>query len=154
MSPAKTSFGLSVVLNLSLLLVLACPAAHADVTLPAVISDNMVLQQGAELPIWGWAEPGERVEIRFGNQAGSYATVAGDDGRWMVQARPLESGRSLKMTIKGNNKIEISNIMVGEVWVCSGQSNMQWSVQRADNPEQEIAAADYPHIRLFGVQRN
>jgi sialate O-acetylesterase len=154
MSRAKTSFALSVVLNFSLLLVLACPTAHADVTLPAVISDNMVLQRGTELPIWGWAEPGERVEIRFGNQAGSYSTVADDDGRWMVQARPLESGRPLEMTIRGNNKIEISNIMVGEVWVCSGQSNMQWSVQRADNPEREIAAADYPHIRLFTVQRN
>jgi sialate O-acetylesterase len=151
MSPAKTSFGLSVVLTICLL---SASGVHADVTLPAVIGDNMVLQQGAELPIWGWAEPGERVEIRFGNQAGSYATVADDDGRWVVQARPLESGRSLKMTIRGNNLIEISNIMVGEVWVCSGQSNMQWSLRRAANPEQEIAAADYPHIRLFGVQRN
>jgi sialate O-acetylesterase len=136
-----------------MLLVFAA-GSFADVRLPAVISDNMVLQQGAEIPIWGWAEAGERIQVNILSHGGSYATVADDNGRWMVKVRPLKSGAPLEMTIRGKNTIRIKNVLVGEVWVCSGQSNMAWSLERADNPEQEIAAAAYPKIRLFTVERN
>ncbi|MHC4620026.1 MAG: sialate O-acetylesterase [Planctomycetota bacterium] len=157
MSQKKRCFNRSIVRICSLALLQVCAAASvADVSLPAVIGDNMVLQQDAEIPIWGWADPGERVEIeiRLRTQAGSYATVADNNGRWVVKIQPLKPRGPLEMTVRGKNTITIRNILVGEVWVCSGQSNMAWSVGRAANSEQEIAAADYPQIRLFTVERN
>lgn len=154
MNQAANNIVRPVIFALVMVSILAGATAYADVKLPAVIGDNMVLQQGVQVPIWGWAEPQERVEIRLANQTGSYATVADKDGRWIINLQPLEPGRSLEMTVRGNNRIEISNVLVGEVWVCSGQSNMQWPVQRANDAEKEIAAADYPKIRLFTVQRD
>jgi len=154
MSPGKKSFCPLVVLSLCLLLVLALPAARADVRLPAVFSDNMVLQRGVEVPIWGWAEPAEKVIIGLGPYSEVWSAEADKDGKWMVKIGPVNAGAPCELTVKGKNAITLKNVLVGEVWVCSGQSNMQWSVQRAANPEQEIAAADYPHIRLFSVERN
>ncbi|MHC4647163.1 MAG: sialate O-acetylesterase [Planctomycetota bacterium] len=124
----------------------------ADVKLPVVLGDNMVLQRGVEAPIWGWAEPGEKVTVRL--EKARARTTADEKGKWMVKIGPLESGGPFEMKVRGRNRIKLTNIMVGEVWVCSGQSNMQWSVERADNAEQEIAAANYPKIRLLTVERN
>lgn len=137
-------------LSLSLLLLSALPAA-ADVKLPALIGDNMVLQQGRQVPIWGTAEPDEQVTITMGEHQ---ATATADkEGRWMLKLEALEAGGPFDLTVAGNNTITLHNVLVGEIWVCSGQSNMQWSVRRAANPEQEIAEANYPNIRLFSVPR-
>ncbi|MHC4573913.1 MAG: sialate O-acetylesterase, partial [Planctomycetota bacterium] len=139
--------GKSVVSIFCLFLLLAGAAASfADVKLPAVISDNMALQQGVKVPIWGWAEPGEKVRVRL--KKNKAATTADDKGRWMVKIGPVGPGGPLRMTVRGKNKIKIRNVVVGEVWVCSG------SVERAAGAEQEIAAAHYPKVRLFTVERS
>ncbi|MHC4602288.1 MAG: sialate O-acetylesterase [Planctomycetota bacterium] len=154
MSYKRIGFVKRVVFILSLVLLLVdAGAVFADVKLPAVISDNMVLQRGMKVPIWGWAEPGEKVEVRFGIYSYGWRTTTDKDGKWMVKISPLQAGGPFEMFIKGNNTITLKNILVGEVWVCSGQSNMQWSVKGSADAEQEIAAADYPSICLFAVER-
>ena len=99
--------------------------AAAAVKLPAVIGDNMVLQRGQPVPIWGWADKGEEVTVTVAGQ--TLTTKAGDDGRWKVVLAKLDVGQPLEMTVKGSsgNTITLKNILVGEVWVCSGQSNME-----------------------------
>jgi len=124
-------------------------AVRAEVKLPSVISENMVLQQGLKAPIWGTADAGEEITVTLGLQKAS--AKAGDDGKWKVQIGPLEAGGPFTMTIAGKNTIEFKNVLVGEVWVCSGQSNMQMSVNGCINAKDEIAAADFPKIRLFTV---
>ncbi len=125
----------------------------ADVKLPAVIGDNMVLQQGRKLSIWGWAEPGEEVTAGVSWHSMSWAVTADANGKWVFKMNPPKAGGPYEMTISGKNVIRIKNIMVGEVWVCSGQSNMQWAVSQSANAEQEIAEANYPKLRLFTVER-
>lgn len=126
------------------------PAASANVTLPAVISDNMVLQSGKPLPIWGWADPGEEVKVSL---EGVTATATADaHGNWSVRLPARKASRSpVSMIVAGKNSITVQNILVGEVWLGSGQSNMQWSVQASSNAQQEIADANHPEIRLFLV---
>ena len=146
---------------ISLGLVLVCTAAGlADVKLPALINDNMVLQQKMKVPIWGWAEPGEKVSVKGSWQWFGASTKAGDDGKWMVKVGTPKAGGPYEMTINGKNSITVKNIQVGEVWVCSGQSNMQMPVGYMGswqtgvlNYEQEVATSDYPNIRLFTVRR-
>ena len=127
--------------------------AFAEVRLPAVISDNMVLQHSRTMFIWGWAEPGENVSIEVSWQMFGISLTAGEDGRWMTKLRTPKAGGPFEMTVTGSNRITVKNILAGEVWVCSGQSNMQWPVKRSANAEQEVAAADYPDIWLFTVER-
>jgi len=144
----------TLIFYLSLVLLLAgAGAAFADVKLPAVIGDNMVLQQGGKISIWGWADPGEEVMAGVSWHSMKWAVTADKDGKWTFKMNPPKAGGPYEMTISGKNVIEIKNIMVGEVWVCSGQSNMQMAVQSSANAEQEIAGADYPKIRLFTVTR-
>ena len=146
--------GEPIVLILTLILVLSSAiGAFADVKLPSVISDNMVLQQGKQASIWGWAEPGEKVAVSGSWQIGSWDTTADKDSKWMIKIEPPKAGGPYELIFKGKNTITIKNILVGEVWLCSGQSNMQWSVRQSANAEQEIAAANYPDIRLFTVER-
>lgn len=111
----------------------------------------MVLQNGIETPIWGTADPGEKVTVTMGNQRTT--AIADGEGKWDVVLTQWETGGPFEMTIAGNNTITLTNILVGEVWVCSGQSNMAMSVKRSANGEEEIAQADYPMIRLFSVRR-
>jgi sialate O-acetylesterase len=128
-------------------------AAAADVTLPSVISNNMVLQRSSEVAIWGWASPGEAVTISATwHDAGPLAkTTAESDGSWRTTIATPTAGGPFALTVTGDNTITLDNVLIGEVWVCSGQSNMEWPVARADNAEAEIAAADHPQIRLFSV---
>ncbi len=126
-------------------------AGFANVQPNSLFSDGMVLQQGQGVPVWGSADSGERVTVEFRGQ--TVSAVADTDGQWMVRLKPLKVGDPSVMTIRGENTIEIKNVLVGEVWICSGQSNMQWSVRASKNPEEEIANADYPKIRLFSVPR-
>lgn len=125
--------------------------ALSAVKLPAVINDNMVLQQGQPVPIWGWADNGEEVTVTLAGQ--TLSTKAGNDGRWKVLLAKLDVGQPLEMTVKGSSgsALTIKNILVGEVWVCSGQSNMQMGVNSCKDAPQEIAAAKYPNIHLFTV---
>ena len=121
------------------------------VTLPNVIGDNMVLQRDLPVPIWGWAEPGEQVIVSFAGQ--SKTTLAGEDGNWLVTLDKLSTNsQPASLTIRGSNEIMLQNILVGEVWLCSGQSNMEWHVRQCANQQEEIANANYPQVRLFDVQ--
>jgi len=152
MSYKRIHFSEPIVLIVTLILVLSSAiGAFADVKLPAIISDNMVLQQGMQVPIWGWAEPGEKVKVSGSWQIGSWNTTTGKDGKWMVKIKPPKAGGPYKMTISGENTIALNNILVGEVWICSGQSNMEMGIGLVTNAKQEIARADYPSIRLFHV---
>lgn len=123
----------------------------ADVRLSGLFSDNMVLQQGMKIPVWGRANPGEKITVSLGGQM--QTTTADDNGKWRITLDPLEYGGPFEMTVTGNNQIVVSNVLVGEVWVCSGQSNMQWPVQSSANAQQEIAQANYPNIRFLTVPR-
>ncbi|HEV8484153.1 MAG TPA: sialate O-acetylesterase [Blastocatellia bacterium] len=125
-------------------------AARADVKLPAIIADGMVLQQGMSVPVWGWADEGETVTVEFQNQ--KVAGVA-RQGKWMVRLKPLKAGGPFTLTVTGKDKIELKNVLVGEVWICGGQSNMQWPLRQTDNADTEIANAKYPMIRLFTAPR-
>lgn len=135
--------------RIALLLLAAChaPASFADVRLPAIISDHMVLQQDVEVPIWGWADKGEQVTVVCGSQ--SKSATAGEDGRWMVRLDKQSAGGSLELTVKGKNSITITDVLVGEVWLGSGQSNMAMTVSRAKDFEAEQAAANLPQLRMF-----
>lgn len=131
--------------------------ASADVKLPALIGDNMVLQQGRQVAIWGTADAGEQVTVSLGEQKGTATADAG--GKWKVEMGPLKKGGPLEMTVAGKNTITLHNVLVGEVWVCSGQSNMEFAVWNhgvfggTKNAEQEVAAANYPLLRLFIVKK-
>ena len=124
--------------------------SRADIKLPALISDGMVLQQQMHVPIWGWADDAESVTVEFQNQKVT-ATTTG--GKWLVKLKPLTAGGPFTLTISGKNRIELKNVLVGEVWIASGQSNMQWEMRQLDNPEEKIANANHPLIRLFTVPR-
>ena len=109
----------------------------------------MVLQRDTEIHLWGWAEAGERITVKFVKQKESVTTDA--SGCWEVRLAPVAVGGPFSMTIEGNNTIELENILMGDVWVCSGQSNMGWMVKNSNNSEEEIARAHIPEIRLFTV---
>lgn len=136
---------------LLMLAVLAASGVLADVKLPALVGDNMLLQQGKELNIWGSADPQEKVTVSFCGQTAS--AVADAAGKWSAKLQPLKCGGPFEMAIAGKNAITLKNVMIGEVWVCSGQSNMQWTVGSSINAQQEIADANHPNIRLFQVPR-
>ncbi len=133
------------------LLALAGTGAWAEVTLSGMFTSNMVLQRGLELPIWGGAAPGEQVTVSTCGQEQS--TVAGDDGKWMVRLDPIEMAGPFTVTVTGDNEIVLENVIMGDVWICSGQSNMVWAVCNSVNGAEEVAAADYPMIRLCQVTR-
>jgi sialate O-acetylesterase len=130
--------------------------ALADVRLPKLIADHMVLQRGIPLTVWGWADPGEQVTVSIANQI--VKTSADPGGKWKVGLQALAAGGPLGMTVAGKNRIEVSDILVGDVWVCCGQSNMEMPVGNLYRPKvypgvtdfrAELARADHPGIRLF-----
>ncbi len=131
-------------------LALTCNA-FADVQLPGLISDHMLLQRDAPVRIFGKAQPGEAVSVTFRGQTAQ--TVTDTLGRWEVWLRPLTPGPAAEMTIRGTNTIVVADVLVGDVWIGSGQSNMQWAVRQSDNADAEIAAGQFPQIRLFYVPR-
>jgi sialate O-acetylesterase len=134
------------------LIILIASFATADVRLPAIISDNMVIQADTKAPIWGWAAPNETVTVSIGKQ--KQTATADANGKWMVKLKPMKSSdKPLEMVIAGKNIITVKNILVGQVWLASGQSNMQWSVNVTMDANSEIRNAVYPAIRLFSVAR-
>jgi sialate O-acetylesterase len=135
------------------LLLLACvtSVASADVRLPAVFSDHMMLQRDTGVPVWGWAEPAEKVSVSL---AGQVKTATADGaGKWTVKLEAIQAGGPYVMKVEGNNAVEIADVMVGEVWLCSGQSNMAMPVGGSANRDAEIAEAKYPGIRMISVAR-
>ncbi|TXT31192.1 MAG: sialate O-acetylesterase [Planctomycetota bacterium] len=126
--------------------------ARADVKLPKVLASNMVLQQKQAIPIWGTADAGEDVTVSIGDNKAT--AKAGADGKWSVKLKELAAGGGpVEVVVKGKNEIKLTNVLIGEVWVASGQSNMEWNVANSVNPKEEIAAAKYPNIRLFHVRK-
>ena len=130
----------------------ACaPALQAAVSLPHVFGDNMVLQRGQRVPVWGKADPGEKVTVTFAGQ--SLTSTADAKGAWRVELQPLkENATGSEFLVKGANEIVFRNVVVGEVWFCSGQSNMEFTMsarRKVKNWEKEVAAAKWPLIRHF-----
>ena len=138
--------------SLFLLGVLPTAALHADVTMPNIFSSNMVLQREKDVPVWGWASPGEKVSVKFIGR--TLETTADASGKWQAKFNPMPAGGPFRMEVSGNrNTLAFDNVLVGEVWLCSGQSNMQWPVKKSLDPEIETAGANHPEIRLFSVPR-
>jgi len=123
---------------------------YANVRLPQLVSDNMVLQRDAKVNIWGWATPGEKVSVKFAGK--SYNAVTDAVGKWQIVLAPLKAGGPYTMEITGNNTISLKNILMGDVWFCAGQSNMVINMERVkEKYPDEIASANYPEIRNFFV---
>ena len=134
-----------------LALVVMAVGARADVRLPFPFSDNMVVQRETTATFWGWASPGEKISVTA-SWGGHATTTATADGDWKLKLKTPKAGGPFTITIKGNNTIELKDVLSGEVWLCSGQSNMGMTVSSVTNAQAEIAAADYPQIRLLGVK--
>jgi sialate O-acetylesterase len=137
-------------------------AAHATVRLPALVGDHMVVQRNVPVPVWGWAAPGEQVTVTFLGQ--THAATPAANGRWQVALPATPAGGPYVMTIKGQNTLTIKDILVGDVWLASGQSNMELPLRDKNAPapgayplivnaEQEVAMADFPQIRQFTVKK-
>ena len=131
-------------------LILLSSASYSQVKLPAIIRDSMILQRDVKLNIWGWASKNEKVNIKFNGK--SYKITTGADGKWLVRLSPMKAGGPYAMEIKGSNTIVLREILVGDVWFCSGQSNMVHQMNLHDvTYAKEIAEANYPQIRQFLV---
>jgi sialate O-acetylesterase len=127
--------------------VLLLTPALAEVTLPALLADHMVVQRDLPVHVWGNAAPGEAVSVTFRGE--TRAAVAGHDGRWSVDLPPAAAGGPFELTVKAANTITLRDVLAGDVWVASGQSNMEMEVKGVTNAQAEIAAANFPRIRLF-----
>ncbi|TRX16257.1 sialate O-acetylesterase [Flavobacterium franklandianum] len=138
--------------NSLLILLLFSLMASANVRMPLLFSDGMVLQRNKQIPVWGWADANEKVEVRFNKQTKSI--TADKNGKWMVKLDAEKAGGPFELTITGKNKMVITNVLVGEVWICSGQSNMEFQVSKTMNSEKEINDSNYPMIRHFGVAQD
>lgn len=126
--------------------------ANANVRLPKLFADDMVLQRNKLIPVWGWADANEKIEVRFNKQ--TKTTKADKNGKWIIRLDAENAGGPFELSVKGKNKIIIKNVLVGEVWICSGQSNMAFTVREAANAEKEINDTNYPFIREFKISRD
>lgn len=131
----------------------------AQIRLPAIISDNMILQQNAVVSLWGWASPGEKVNVSAGWSGRQVAITAGPDGKWLLNLKTTKAGGPFTIKFTASNSIEVKNVLLGEVWLASGQSNMEFFMGKTSNAsytgvidyQSEISAADYPLIRTIDV---
>ena len=124
----------------------------ANVTLPKIFGENMVLQRDRPIPIWGWADANENITIRFNHQ--SKSVTADKNGNWKINLDKESAGGPYQLVVKGKNTVTFKNVLVGVVWICSGQSNMEMPIEgwgKVDNYQQEIATANYPSIRQIKV---
>ncbi len=127
--------------------------AKANVMLPRFVSNGMVLQRNIVIPIWGWAEAGEKIEVSFKGK--SYTTITGADNKWKVNLDKSKEGGPYELIVKGNNLIKVEDVLVGDVWFCSGQSNMEYELYKAaEKYPNEIANSENQQIRHFQVKRN
>lgn len=126
---------------------------YADVKLPFVFADNMILQREIEVPVWGWADEGEDITVTFAGQ--TVKAKAEPDGKWMLKLKAIPANtKAQDFTVTGKNMIKLSNVLVGDVWICSGQSNMAFGVKGCLNRDEEIKNANYPMIRQINVSAN
>jgi sialate O-acetylesterase len=131
-----------------LLILAAAGSLRADVRLPAIFGNHMVLQQNIKVPVWGWADPGESITVALGGQTAK--TAADANGKWRVDLAPLKASTTpLTLSVTGKNSLQFDDVLVGEVWLFSGQSNMELPTKGVMNHNQEMAAANFPQIRLF-----
>lgn len=135
----------------TLLLLLLAGSLTAQVNVPTYFSNNMVLQKGMAIPVWGWATPGEKVTVTIDQS--SMSATADKEGKWNVKLPAMNYGGPYQLTIQGKTNLSFENVMIGEVWVCSGQSNMEFQLITSKNGEAEVAASNYPNIRLFTVKK-
>ncbi len=134
--------------TIGLFLLLSCPRVFADVKLPQLIGNGMVLQRDVKLKIWGWAKAGEKVTVNFKSK--NYKTVTDGSGKWQIELPPMPAGGPFTMEVAGSSRITINDILIGDVWFCSGQSNMVHQLNIHDvTYAKEIAEANYPQIRQF-----
>jgi sialate O-acetylesterase len=133
----------------ALVMVLAAktPSVHAKVELPNIFGHHMVLQRGQANRVWGTASEGEKVSVSIAGQR--HLAVAGPEGEWQVVLDPLVVGPPLDLIVEGTNRLHFTDVLVGEVWICSGQSNMQWPVERSNDADIEARTARYPKIRMI-----
>ena len=130
--------------------VLSQIAANADVRLHTLFTDHMVLQRDISVPVWGWADEGEEVVVRFRDQT---VKTKSKDGHWLVRLSRLKAGGPDALSVQGKNQIELKDVLVGEVWIASGQSNMEWPMSRTFDAQQEISKTANPQIRLYTVPK-
>ena len=137
----------------ALLLLATCsPPASADVKLPTVLDSHMVLQREVPIPIWGWADAGEEVTVTLGESKAS--AKADEKGNWRVDLPAMKAdGKAHAINVKGNNAIELTDILIGDVWLGSGQSNMEWQLKNTHGEKEAIATANHSNIRLFHVPK-
>jgi len=134
-----------------LLMASSVGTALAEIRLPAVISDHMVLQAGKPAGVWGWADAGEKVNVELGGKTAQ--TTAGSDGKWALKLELPTGEGPYEMVVAGANTVKVQDVLVGEVWVCSGQSNMEWRVAQSERVQGDVAAAQFPKIRHFTVEK-
>ena len=145
---------------LALVAAVICSALYAEVRLPSVLGDNMVLQRNSEVNLWGWAQPGKKVRVKTSWNRKRYRVRVDADGKWLVKVRTGEAGGPYTITISDGKKVKLENILLGEVWICAGQSNMEMPVQGylgqpcLHAAETMREARLYPEIRLFTVGRD
>ena len=126
-----------------------CSGLNAKVTLPNLFTNNMVLQREIKIPVWGNGTPGEKITVSLGSNI--VATHADENGRWIVKLKPMKAGGPYTLNVTGENVVEFSNVLLGDVWICAGQSNMELPVRRSTGSEKVIANAANPQIRLLTV---
>lgn len=148
LKPCVSKVVLTTIILLSVFTIQAFPA----VKLPGVLASNMVFQRNKDIKIWGWADKGEKVNVTFNNK--TLSAKADKNGKWMVVFPAMKEGGPFTMVVKGKNTISLENILIGDVYVCSGQSNMEFNLRNANNSKKEIAEADYPQIRLLTIPKN
>ena len=119
--------------------------------LHSLFSENTVLQRDMPVPVWGWTKPGETVTVSLEGKTAS--ATAGADGKWLAKIGPFSAGGPFTMTVAGSQTVKVENVLIGDVWICSGQSNMEQGIGIAANPQEEIAKADYPMIHLYTVPK-
>src|SRR5579862_5042198 len=129
-----------------------CQAAMPNPFLDPLFSDNMVLQRNSPIPVWGWTDPGVTVTVTLAGKKAS--STAGPDGRWQATLPSMPAGGPYTVAIAGPQQEILHNVLIGDVWICSGQSNMQFGVENLLNPDQVIAKANNPKLRLFTVGMN
>jgi sialate O-acetylesterase len=129
--------------------------SFSQIKLPGIFSDNLVLQQNSEVVVWGWAGPAEKVKIVASwNSSDTITATTNNQSKWMAKIKTVKAGGPFTLTFTGSNRIELQNVMLGEVWICSGQSNMEWSVNHGiKDGEAEAAKANHPNLRFFHVPK-
>jgi sialate O-acetylesterase len=136
-------------ISISLIVWILTIPSFGQLKLPAVIGDNMVLQQKSEVAIWGWGDPGSEIKVSGSWNNDTVKAKISNQSQWKVKIRTPAAGGPFTLSIRGNEMIILRNVMIGEVWICSGQSNMEWNADlKINNAEEEIKNANHPEIRF------